>query len=344
MALEIFRRFQPKPKNRVALDIGAHSIKMLEISLASSPSEKPTLVSFGLKKIQGLPAEAVSASIKNLAEELKVSAKDFTISISGPSLTVRLVSMPRMALDELKSAVKYETEKLIPFDINECILDFQVLGDVAKTRGNVEILVAAVKKESVMQKVKLVENAGFGVRCVDVDSFAVSNAFLANFPHIDQAKTVAILNIGASFTNLSILRGGQLSVVRDIAIGGNDLTTAISKKTGLSFQESEELKMTPKEKVREITDWGRPVLGSLLDEVKLSFGYHENQSGRGIDEIYVSGGGSESIGLDEAFADILESKPQRWDPFKFLNTPDVDMDALGSLKNSFSVATGLALR
>ena len=341
IGLDLIKRFQPKPKNRVGLDIGSHSIKILE----ALPGAKPTLVSFGSKKIQGLPRDAVSASIKSLADELKISAKDLTISLSGPSLIARLISMPKMSSEELKSAVRFEMEKLVPFDINECILDFQVLEAQAKEKANsTNVLLAAVKRETVLQKIKLVQDAGFGVRLVDVDSFAVANAFMTSFPALDQAKTFAVLNMGAMMTNVSILRGGTLAVVRDIAIGGTDFTAAIAKKMGLSAQAAEELKVTFKDKAQDVTDCVRPVFTSLLDEVKLSFGYHENQSGRGIDEIYISGGSADMVGLDDLFQDSLGSKPRRWDPFLSLSAPDMDIAALGSLKNSFGVAIGLALR
>ena len=99
-----------------------------------------------------------------------------------------------------------------------------------------------------------------------------------------------------------------------------------------------------KDKAQDVTDCVRPVFANLLDEIKLSFGYHENQSGRGIDEIYVSGGSADMAGLDDLFQDALGSKPRRWDPFQFLRAPDIDTTALGSLKNSFGVAIGLALR
>ncbi len=331
-----------KVKNRVGLDIGSHSIKLLE---ALPTPAKPTLVSFGSKKIHGLPRDAVITSIRSLAEELKISVKDVNISLSGPQLIARLISMPKMSPDELKSALKFEAEKLIPFNMSECILDFQVVDEqAAKGKQSVEVLIAAVKREQVMQKIKVVEDAGFGVRIVDVDSFAVANAFIASFPAPDQAKTFAVLNIGATLTNVSILRGSTIAVVRDIAIGGNDFTAAISKKMGLSPQAAEELKVTFKDKAQDVTDCVRPVFANLLDEIKLSFGYHENQSGRGIDEIYVSGGSADMVGLDDLFQDALGSKPRRWDPFQSLNAPGIDSEALGTIKNSYGVAMGLALR
>lgn len=332
-----------KSKDRIGLDIGNHSIKIVELSGAS---EKPSLVTFGLKKIIGSSQDAIATSIKSLAEELRISVKDVSIAVSGPSLIVRLISMPKMTDDELASAVRFETEKFIPFDINDCILDFQILNKEAKDKGNVDILLAAAKKEHVWQKIKTVEEAGFTVRTVDVDILAIVNSFLKNFPSLDQSKTSALLNIGASSTELSILRGDRPVFVREIIMGSNELTAAVAKKTGLSPEQSEELMLSPKERLSEVVGYAKAAVSNLIDEVRLSFGYHENQSGRGVDEIYISGGGSRMAGLEDGFHEAFGSKPRYWDPFQSLDksSPSIDNEALEKTKHSFCVAVGLALR
>ena len=332
-----------KSKNRVGLDIGNHSIKIVELS---GIPEKGAVACFGLKKIMGSSQDAVVTSIKSLAEELRISAKDVNISVSGPSLIVRLISMPKMSDAELAGAVRFETEKFIPFDINDCILDFQILNREVKDKNNIDILLAAAKKEYVWQRIKTVEEAGFVVKTVDVDIFAIMNSFLKNSPSLDQSKTLALLNIGASSTDLSILRGSLPVFVREIAMGSNEFSAAIAKKTGLTQDQSEELKLAPREKLAEVVSCTKPVVTNLLDEVRLSFGYHENQSGRGVDEICISGGGAEMAGLEEAFQEAFGSKPRYWDPFQSLDksSPAIDAAALDRVKNSFCVAVGLALR
>jgi type IV pilus assembly protein PilM len=332
-----------KTRNRVGLDIGNYSIKIIE---TSGPSEKPSLISFGTLNIAGSSNGIISASVKSLADELSISTKDVSISVSGPSLIVRLISMPKMTDEELAGAIRFETEKFIPFDISDCILDFQILNKAAKDKNSVDILLAAAKREHVLQRIKTVEEAGLSVKAVDADIFAVINSFLANHTSQEQPKTIAILNIGALSTALSILSGNVPVFVREIAAGGNDVSAAIAKKAGLSQELSEKLKLDPKEKMQEVAGFVRPALISILDEVKLSFGYYENQSGKGVDEIYVSGGGAAMAGIDEAFQESFGSKPRYWDPFRFLDKSSVSVDAssLEKVKNSFAVAVGLTLR
>lgn len=308
-------------KNSVGLDIGSFAIKILEISGAH---DKPMLGGIGLKNISGLSKEGISGSIKALASEAKITSKEVNISVSGPSVIVRFITMPKMKDEELKSAINFEAEKFIPFNINDCIVDFQILKRDENT-NKLDILLVAAKKEHIKERIKLVEEAGFLVHLVDVDSFAITNAFTRNFPNLGPEKTAAILNIGASSTNLSILRGGTMAFVRDVSIGSNDFN---------------------KDKLQEAADGTKATLTNLLDEVKLSFGYYENQSGKSIDEIYISGGASPLIGLDEAFQDAFGSKPSFWNPLGFLGISSAGSDAnvIDKIKNSFAVSAGLVLR
>ncbi|MBU0881057.1 MAG: pilus assembly protein PilM [Candidatus Omnitrophica bacterium] len=319
---DILKRFRPGVKNRVALDIGSDSIKMLEISGAS---EKPALASFGIRKIQGSSDEASVDAVKALSEELKITVKDLNISLSGPSVVVRVISMPDMTDEELKNAIRFETEKSIPFDINECAFDFYIQGKDVREKNNLNILLAAAKKDSVLAKIKIAEEAGFRVNVIDVDSFAVTNAFIRNYASIKPARTIALLNIGATYTNLAILNDGLIAFIRDLTTG---------------------LKAVSSEKAADTGPGVKSALVSLVNEIKLSFGYHENQSGKGVDEIYISGGGAGFAGMEEAFSETFGIKPERWDPFKFLTVDPsaINMDAPARPRSSFAVCAGLALR
>ncbi len=335
-------KLQTKTKNRVGLDIGTFAIKMLEISGAP---DKPMLIGMGLKNISGPSKGSISDSIKALADEAKITSREVNISVSGPSVIVRFISMPRMKEEDLKSAIRFEAEKFIPFNINDCVVDFQTLTkDERENKFN--ILLVAAKKEHIKERIDLVEEAGLSVHIVDIDSFAMTNAFTRNFPNLGSEKTAAILNIGATSTNLSIVRGDAMAFVRDVSIGSNDLNVTISKDSGLSMESAEELKIDPKDKMQEIANCTKTLLSSLLDEVKLSFGYYENQSGKSIDEIYISGGAIGLVGLDEAFQDALGSRPSFWNPLGFLDASSAKLDAnvIDKIKNSFAVSAGLVLR
>lgn len=299
-----------KTRNRLALDIGSDSLKMLEVS---GPADKPKLTAIGFKKIAGFSKAEVSEAIKSLAIESRTSSKEMNISVSGSSVIVRFITMPRMKQEDLKGAVRFEAEKFIPFDIADCITDFYT---VKKDDGDnrLSILVVAAKKEYIKERLKLVMDAGFTVNVVDVDSFSLVNAFLANFRSPEPGKSLALINMGVGSTNLSIVRDGAITFVRDVMIN------------------------TP--------EAGMPIPRELTDDIKLSFGYYENQSGRSVDGIYVSGEGASLAGMDELFQESFGIKPMLWNPLIFIdtNSPGIDTNIITQMNGSFAIAAGLVLR
>lgn len=341
MDFKLGKNLSSKPKSKVGLDIGSSSVKMVEIS---SSGEGSSLVCMGMKKASSSVREPLVETIKSLSSEIKITAKEAAISVSGPSVIVRFVSMPKMRDDELKGAIRFEAEKHIPFSINDCIVDHQILQKNDK-EGKLEILLVAVKKDFVMNRVSIAEESGFSVSVVDVDTFAVANAFLNSPSRAPAGKTAALLNIGANFTNAGIVRDGVLCFARDIAIGGNDFNQAISKALSIDIKSAENLKMS-KDKLQDVMACTRGVMNNLLDETRLSLSYYENQSGRGVDEICVSGGSSAMSSLEVLFQEAFESKPVLWDPLDSLNNShnSFDMASVEKMKSSFAVAVGLALR
>ena len=331
-------------KNKAGLDIGSHFLKVVEISQGT---EKPALVAFGMKKITNPSREALAAQVKSLLDEIRISSRDLSVSISGPSVIVRFLSMPKMKDEDLRSAIKFEAEKFIPFNMADCVIDSYVVR-MEVEENKIEILLVAAKKTQVEERIKLVESASFSVRVVDLDSIAIVNSFLKNFTSAAEGpeKTCAILNIGAAVTNLCIFRSGQICLVRDVAMGGNDFTSVISRTLGLDPAAAEEIKCLPKDKLPEIVACTKATISAMLDELRLSFSYYENQCGRNIDEIYMTGGSSLLAGIEGHLEEALGLKPKLWDPFQFLNKEpsSIDVNALDKVKRYFAVAVGLALR
>lgn len=333
---------QTKLKSRIGLDIGSSAIKLVEISYVSN---KPILSAAAVKKATDLSKSDMAEAIRSVVRQAKITSKEVNVSVSGPSVIARFLSMPKMREEELKSAIRFEAEKFIPFDIKDCIVDFQTLKHDEKEK-KLNILLVAAKKDRIQERIKLVEDAGLSINIVDVDSFALANAFCMNFPTLSEEKTTAILNIGASSTNLSILRGSIISFVRDSGTGINDFNAAIAKSLGVSPESADELRISPKDRLPDVAACTKQVIGNLLDDIKSSFSYHENQSGRSIDDIYVSGGGANLFCLEEAFQEVFSSKPLVWNPLQFLDitSPELEKDVIDKLKGSFGVVVGLALR
>lgn len=330
-------------KAGVGLDIGSHTIKVLEIS---NIPEKPKLAAIGMKRITGQSKESTVDAIKQLAGQARISLKDINISVSGPAVIVRFITMPKMTKEDLSSAIRFEAEKFIPFNINDCITDFQILRK-DDHENKLEILLVAVKKEYVEERIRLVEAAGFSVRVVDIDSFALANAFAMNFIKADPDRTSALINIGYSLSTLSIVKSGMPYLVRDMPIGARDFDSAIAKELAVDQGTAEAMRANPpQDKAKEIIDSARLVFNNLVDEMRLPFSYYENQCGKSIDEIYLSGGGTELTGLDEMFQEAFGAKPVRWNPLQSLDksAAGLDREIVDKMNHSFAVSTGLALR
>lgn len=329
-------------KKKLGLDIGSFAVKAVEVS--SAGVDKIAISGFGMRNISGLSRQETAGSIKEMLLRSGITAAEAVISVSGASVIERFISLPKMDEEALKGAIKFEAEKFIPFDINECVIDHKTLGKDER-ENKINVLLVAVKKDYLMSRIKIAEESGLGVRVVDVDVFAISNAFLRCLKN-PLEKTVAVVNMGASLTNISILRGESIYFARDLAVGGNDFNAAMSNMLGLDGKAAEELKLSPGDRVQDVIGCAKPVLGNLLDEVKLSFSYYENQTGKSIDEIYVSGGGSNIPGLADAFLENFGSKPSAWNPMQFAEIPvsGPEKDVLEKTGNSFGVAMGLALR
>lgn len=333
---------RPKVRTTAGLDIGSHDIKMVEIS---SGNGKPLVTSFSLKGIDYSAKEDLSGVLKAMAASSNITAKEINISVSGQSVIIRFLSMPRMSREEMSSAIRFEAEKHIPFNINECVVDFQVLHEYPKENKS-DVLLVAAKKDFVEGRVKLVRDAGFVVGVVDVDSLAVANAFLKNYPRDNaaQEKTALLLDIGASSTHLAILKGQILCLVRDVSIGGKDFNSAVAKAFNLDNKNADDIKRVLKEKPQEALVPIRAVMNNLFDEIRLSCSYYENQCGRAIDQIYISGGGSGIAGLPGSLQESFGIKPENLNPFQALDTVNIQAGELEKYQNQFTVAVGLALR
>jgi type IV pilus assembly protein PilM len=327
---------------KLGLDIGTNAIKILEVSGVPAGY---SILAFGYKDIRETPKSGIAAAIKELAERSGVSSKETAVSVSGQSVIVRFITMPNMDDETLKNAIKFEAEKFIPFDINSCVIDYKILKKEAHD-NKLNIVLVAAKKDAIMDKVKLAEEAGFQVRIVDIDSFAAANVFLKNFPNIGPDKTSALVNIGGSAANVGIIRNGAICFARDIPVGSNDFAAFVSKRMSVDLKTAGELIISPAEKSADVMECMRTIFTNLLEEVKLSFNYYENQDGRNIDEIYLSGGGMGLFGLNDMFEEHFGTKPLSWKPLEFLDKSRIagGGESLQAFENSFAVAAGLSLR
>jgi len=295
-----------KAKSKVGLDVGSSSVKAAGLTAQKSGGFQ--LDYFSIQPIEGEHSkDKIADAIKKAVEASPSKTQKAVISVSGQSVVVRQVLFPAMTDEELRSAITFEAEKYIPFNISEVYLDAQII-DKKTADNKIKVLIVAAKKELVDEHLALLNEAGLEAEAIDCDSVAVTNAFIFSDPGLTKEKTVALINIGASMTNICILKNEILNFVRDIPIEPKNLE-------------------------------------NLETQTRLSFDYYENQFGKGIDGIYVSGGGSKEAGILERFSQAFGIESQVWDPAKNLViSPKVNGQALKESASQMAVCLGLAMR
>jgi len=326
-----------KDRISLGLDLGTSAVKLCKLKFSKEGVE---LLDFYLG-----PA-ATQDGLKQVV--LRQDSRLVNISLSGPATIIRYVNFPKMSRDELKKALKFEAQKYIPFSLAEVSMDVAILKDIPQENKMLAAIVA-VKKDFLAQRMKVFEAADLKINLIDIDSLALINAFNFSYPHDNNSrpKSCALLNVGATFSNLNILEDGMPSLLsRDINIAGNNFTHKIADSFAIDFKSAEELKINPeKEKMQKIIQACETVLAGLAAEIRVSFDYYESQSASSVGKIFLSGAGSSLLGFKDALANLLGIEVEYWDSLKQIRISDtVDAEKIKPLSSQLAVALGLALR
>ena len=347
----MFRR----AKALVGLDIGSSAVKAVELK----PSGKGYKVSgFGSTAVPPdsivdgaiIDGGVVADAIRGLFDGGAIKAKDVVASLSGNAVIVKKITLPIMTEAELAESIYWEAEQYIPFDIQDVNLDYQIVDNgAAGGKGTMEVLLVAAKKEKIADYTGVIAQAGRSAVLVDVDAFALQNAYEVNYG-IEAGAVVVLLNAGASATNINILNGDQSVFTRDISLGGNAYTEALQKELSLPFDLADQLKRgMPIEGVS--FDEARPVLRAVSENVMLEIQktfdfFKATAASDRIDRIMVSGGASRAEGFTEMLAERFEVPVEGLDPFKRVafDSKKFKVEAAADVAPTAAVAVGLALR
>ncbi|MFH1457913.1 MAG: type IV pilus assembly protein PilM [Candidatus Omnitrophota bacterium] len=333
-----FKERVAKERFTFGLDIGSRQIKIVKLKLFKDAIE---LCGFEVVPVQ----LDVGAVLKKFKHSLGISYAN--VGVCGSSTVIRYVDFPLMNQAELKQALRFEAQKLIPFALSEVIIDGCILRENVKD-NKMLVLIAAVKKDLIQQRLKLLEESGLKVKIIDIDSVALVNTFNHNYAQDEfmKNKTIGLLNIGSSLSSLNILENGVPRLSRDIQIAGNNFTQKLVDAFGIDFKAAEELKLNPDNDKKDKVAVGlETVLASLAGEVRVSFDYYESQNTTSVSKIFLSGGGSQFIGFKDRLSDLLGIDVQYWDSLKHITiSNEIDSQKVNNLSGQLAVAVGLALR
>jgi type IV pilus assembly protein PilM len=344
-----------RAKACVGLDIGSSAVKAVELKPAGKGFR---VAAFGTEPVPPdsivdgaiIDGNAVTDAIKRLFENKAFKTRDVAASLSGNAVIVKKISLPVMTPSELSESILWEAEQYIPFDIQDVNLDYQILDPGTSTDGNgtMEVLLVAAKKEKISDYTGVISQAGRTAVVVDVDAFALQNAYEVNYG-LQAQQVVVLLNAGASAININILTGDQSVFTRDISIGGNAYTEAVQKELNLPFDSAEQAKKgLPVEGVS--FDDVRPVLHAMTEnvllEIQKTFDFFKATAASDrIDRIVVSGGASRVDGFTATLQERFGTPVETFDPFRkiALDAKLLIADAENVLPTA-AVAVGLALR
>jgi type IV pilus assembly protein PilM len=342
-----------KAKNLVGLDIGSSAVKLVELKDAKGGGYR--LVKSGLETLSPeaivdgaiMDASLVVDIVNRLVSSLNVRNQDFGTSVSGHSVIVKKISLPSMSPEELSESIRWEAEQYVPFDINDVNLDYVVLE--SGSGDTMDVLLVAVKKDKIGDYTSVITQAGRNPLLVDVDSFALQNAYEANYP-IEAGRVVALCNIGASVTNVNVLAGPNTVFWRDISFGGNQYTDAIQKQLSLSFDEAESLKKGERaanHSVQEVLPILRSVTDDLAQELQKTFDFFQaTTSTQKIDHILLAGGSARVLNFDTQLKERFGMPVEVMNPFRQIDITgaSVSPEWLSENAPSLAVAVGLAIR
>jgi type IV pilus assembly protein PilM len=328
----------------LGIDLGSDSIKAVEVV-----REKERLKIVGFGKVDVPSPEVRGDALSDLLKHCSFKTRRVATSVSGRSVIVRFLNMVDIPDENLKTAIRFEADRYIPFDLSEVVLDCHRIEDAPGVAANeMKLLLVAVKKDVVEEQLKALQGVGLLPEIVDVDAFALSNAFGLGGPTYEMAagKVVALVDVGASKTVVDIVRGGESYFTREVYLGGHEITAAIAKRFGIESFEGEQLKRQPGSREAEIAEAVLPSLEDLGNEIQLSFDYYENQSDSKVEEVFVAGGGSRVSGLEQTFERIFERRTMTWNPLEGFDLDDkgLDHEALLECAPALGVAAGLAAR
>ena len=294
-------------KSIVGLDIGSSSIKAVELKKVKGEIQVAHL---GVERLGSdivvdsmiVDSGSVSSAISKLFSDRKFGSKLVATAVSGHSVIVKKISMQTVPENEVPDLLQTEAAQYIPFDMNDVNIDYQVLTE-DPNEPQMDVLLAAVKKDKILNYTNVLSLAGKIPEVVDIDAFALQNCYEYNYEP-SPTSTVALLNLGASVMNINIVKGSTPLFTRDVSVGGNQYTDSLQKELDLSFDDAEALKMG--ESVGKVSpDAKLPILKQVTEiivlEIQKTFDFFRaTAAGQHIEKIYLAGGSSAVPGLTEA--------------------------------------------
>jgi type IV pilus assembly protein PilM len=338
----------------LGLDIGSHAVKLVHLASAKGTYRlkhlgicrlPPNVIVEGAIKD---PA-AVQDAIKSLTANLKTKVKGVATSISGYSVIIKKIELPQMTPEELTENIQVEAEQYIPFNVEDVNIDFQILGSSPEKGDRMEVMLVAAKKEVIEDYSGILRKAGLAPEVIDVDFFALENAFEVNYT-AGESGGVALVDIGANKMNINVLKNGVSMFNRDASVGGHQITQDIQDRFGLDYEEAEKIKLgipSPKVPVQDLEAIFVAAATTWATEVKRAIDFfYATYPDEMISQVLLSGGSSRLPGLDALLHKDTNIPTALFNPLARIDLDEkiFDREYVDYIAPQMAVAVGLALR
>lgn len=303
----------------IGLDIGSGFVKVVEVDHSG---DQPEVVRVAMRPllpdaiVEGeiMDYGLVSDSVRGLFQEMGVKGANVVTAIGGHDVIIKKIEMERMKESDAREVIRWEAEQHVPFDIKSVELDFQIL-DPNGDGLQMEVLLVAAKRELVDNKVGLLQDAGVNPIIIDIDAFALHNAFEHNYPD-SQDGIIALVNIGHETTNVSILENGVPILTRDIPFGSRKIREDLQRERGLTAEQAEDV-VQGRETARDLETF----IEASADEVavgieRASAFLMTREDGNSVGRIFLSGGGARIPGMADTLARRMNVETELVNPFE----------------------------
>jgi type IV pilus assembly protein PilM len=350
--VQLFSRKNPP---LVGLDISSTAIKLLELSRSGGryrvesytvePLPANSVVEKSIADVEAV-GEAIRRAVKRSGTKTKLAA----VTVAGSAVITKVISMPAsIGDDEMESQISLEADQYIPYPLDEVNLDFEVLGPSTKNPERVDVLLAASRSENVESRTAAAELGGLTARLVDVEAFAMENAFSLIAEMMEDGgsgRTIAVVDIGATMTTLNVMHDRKSIYTREQVFGGKQLTEEIQRRYGLSYEEaglSKKQGGLPDNYIPEVLE---PFKESMVQQVGRSLQFFFSSSPyNGVDHIVLAGGCASIPDIDELIAQKTGTETSIANPFANMSlSGKVRPESLSTDAPSMMISCGLALR
>lgn len=356
MALSIFKLFR---KSFLGVDIGTSAIRVVELSKrgggfklenygevkTSALYRKESVISVRGKNL--IPSnQDIAKAIDAVLGEAKITVREVNLTIPDFSSFFTSFELPSLAKKEIQEAVRYEAHHYIPLPMSEVALDWQIIeGTVSKHKStSLKVLTVAIPKEVVSQYQQIATFCQLNLKFLEAEVFALSRAAIR-----EKEKIVALLDLGAYSSTISIIEKGVVKTSHSFDISGNELTATLSRALNIDYEKAEKLKI--EQGLKEADEKGellKEIISPIIDLILVQFNKVSESffqaEGKEVEKVILAGGSVLLPGLKEYFYDKIEKEIEIADPFKNISCPPLLEKTLKEIGPSYAIAVGAAMK